>query len=281
MCGFGTNGEIVTFSVSGVLCLRPTSITLLTRSAIPCKILVGLGRQPDHEIKLDPPPAALDRRLDRPQQVLFGHILVDDIAQALRSGLGRERQPALADPLNLGRKLHALRIRPQARQRNPHPCRPRARRSASRTSSRSASGPRSKARSARSLRSPYCQGASPPARRASPASVPAPAGDHPRLAEPAASAAAPHYLQRDPVVHGLGKRHNQPIGKRRVLQIAHHPRPDRRLRSMRREPTGTYTPSISASAFKHLLSGLPSMRRVAPERYRAPPLPHRRSRTRR
>ena len=53
-------------------------------------ILVGLGRQPAHEIQLDLPPALRVRRRDRPDQIILGDHLVDHLAQPLGAALGRE-----------------------------------------------------------------------------------------------------------------------------------------------------------------------------------------------
>ena len=66
------------------------------------QILVCLGRQAHHEIQLDVIPAALKGNLAGMQHVLLADVLVDNITQALRTGLTCERQAAFAG------FLHAL-----------------------------------------------------------------------------------------------------------------------------------------------------------------------------
>jgi hypothetical protein len=56
-------------------------------------VLVGLGRQPAHEVELDLPPAGPVRRRDGVDEVLLGDHLVDDLAQPLAAALGREVSP--------------------------------------------------------------------------------------------------------------------------------------------------------------------------------------------
>ena len=61
------------------------------------EILVRLGREPDHRVDLDevpPPPEGDVRCLDH---VRVGEGLVDDTAQPVRAGLGREGEAGLPD----------------------------------------------------------------------------------------------------------------------------------------------------------------------------------------
>ena len=59
-------------------------------------VLVGLGRQPAHEVELDLPPAGAIGRGDGVDQVLLGHHLVDDLADPLGPALGREGEAGAA-----------------------------------------------------------------------------------------------------------------------------------------------------------------------------------------
>jgi hypothetical protein len=56
-------------------------------------VLVGLGRQPAHEVELHLPPAGGVRGGHRADEVLLGDHLVDDLADALGAALGGEGQP--------------------------------------------------------------------------------------------------------------------------------------------------------------------------------------------
>src|SRR5262249_35256028 len=60
---------------------------------------VGFGprRRPDQEVDLDEIPPRLERQAARVQDLRLVEILVDDVAQALRAGLGGDREPRLAD----------------------------------------------------------------------------------------------------------------------------------------------------------------------------------------
>ena len=75
---------------------RPLAITFLARSATCEHVLVGLGRQADHEVELHLAPAVGVRRGDGPDQVLLGDHLVDHLAHPLAAALGREGQAGAA-----------------------------------------------------------------------------------------------------------------------------------------------------------------------------------------
>ena len=80
-------------------------------------VLVGLGRQADHEVELHLPPAGGVRRRDGVDEVLLAHHLVDDLAQALRPALGGERQPgAAAVAAELLGEVDVERVDARARQ---------------------------------------------------------------------------------------------------------------------------------------------------------------------
>ena len=57
-------------------------------------VLVGLGRQSNHEVELATTPTGGESRVYRAEQIVFSHALVNDIAQALSARLGGKRQPA-------------------------------------------------------------------------------------------------------------------------------------------------------------------------------------------
>src|SRR5664280_3915385 len=59
-------------------------------------VLVGLGGQAAHEVQLHLPPAGRVGRGDGVDQVVLADHLVDDLANALRAALGRERQAGTA-----------------------------------------------------------------------------------------------------------------------------------------------------------------------------------------
>ena len=80
-------------------------------------VLVRLGRKAEHKVELDRAVAARKRAAAGFEQVLFGQILVDGVAQALRAGLWREgkaRLPALLQPLH---QRHGEVVGAQRRQR--------------------------------------------------------------------------------------------------------------------------------------------------------------------
>ena len=59
-------------------------------------VLVGLGRQADHEIQLHLGPAVVEGDRNGPLELVLQHVLVDDIAQALRAGFRRKGEAALS-----------------------------------------------------------------------------------------------------------------------------------------------------------------------------------------
>ena len=66
------------------------------RSRIADQIVVGLRRQPDHEIQLQVLETGGEDHLGGLQDLVVGDRLVDHAAQAIRSGLGRDRDRPLA-----------------------------------------------------------------------------------------------------------------------------------------------------------------------------------------
>ena len=72
-------------------------------------ILFGFGRQANHEIHLHGRPALFKCHGARFHHVVFGDVLVDDIAHALSAGFGRNRKTGFADAGDLARQgfLHS------------------------------------------------------------------------------------------------------------------------------------------------------------------------------
>ena len=80
-------------------------------------VLVRLCRQAEHKVQLHTVPPALERDAAGMEQILLPHILVDRVAQALRTGLGREGQAAFAHFLQAAHDFHRKVVRAQRRQR--------------------------------------------------------------------------------------------------------------------------------------------------------------------
>ena len=72
-------------------------------------VLVGLGREPDHEVELDEVPAGLEGEARGAEDLLLVEVLVDHVPQPLRAGFGGHREAGLAHPLDLRRQLLAER----------------------------------------------------------------------------------------------------------------------------------------------------------------------------
>ena len=70
-------------------------IRLLNEAGDALDVVIGLGWQADHEIELATTPTSGERRIDGTEQVIFRHVLVDDIAQPLSASFGSEREPTL------------------------------------------------------------------------------------------------------------------------------------------------------------------------------------------
>ena len=86
----------------------------------PQHVLVRFRGQTQHKIQLHGVIAACKRRAAGCQQLLLGHVFIDNIPQALGAGLRRKGQAGLAplgQPLH---KAHGKIIRPQAGERQIH-----------------------------------------------------------------------------------------------------------------------------------------------------------------
>ena len=80
-------------------------------------ILVRLRGQAEHEVELHIVPAALKGNGAGIEDLLLRDILIDGVAQALRTGLRRERQAALAHLLQPQHEIAGKIVRAQRRQR--------------------------------------------------------------------------------------------------------------------------------------------------------------------
>ena len=80
-------------------------------------IVVRLRRQAHHEIELDLLPPLTKRRTARRHEVFLRDALVNDVAQALRTGLRRERQAGLPHLLHLVREIDGKAVDAQRWQR--------------------------------------------------------------------------------------------------------------------------------------------------------------------
>ena len=173
-------------------------------------VLVGLGGQAAHEVELHLPPAVGVRRRDRADQVLLGDHLVDHLAHPLRPALGGEGQPrATAVARELVGQGDVEGVDAGARQRQ-----------------RDVGALVAVGQPLGDLADLGVVGAGERQqpdlleagladavldhvadRRDRP--LPDRAGDHPGLAEAAATGAAPEDLDAEPLVHGLGQRHQR------------------------------------------------------------------------
>ena len=171
------------------------------------RVVVGLGRQAGEEVELHPPPAGGEGALDRAVQVLLADELVDDLAHAPGAGLGGEGEAGAAGLLDLGGDADGEGVDPEAGQAHRrlaaaggvvddvahHAL------DAGEVGGRQAGeGDLVVAGAAQALghHRAHLVGRALAHR----------AGDHPRLAEPAAPGAAPEHLDVEPVVDHLGER---------------------------------------------------------------------------
>ena len=103
VCGFGTCVETLTVTFGGppwfdsLRTRLPTSRARLPTLHDLADVALLLGREADHEVELHAVPAAREDALGRRHELLFGDVLVHDVAHALAAGLGRERDAARAD----------------------------------------------------------------------------------------------------------------------------------------------------------------------------------------
>ena len=90
---------------------------LLRKARDSLKIIEGFGGQSLHKIQFDRRFARVEGNLHRPKDLILAHILVDNIAQALRSRLWREgqgRRPHRRDAIH---QFAAEIVHPQGRER--------------------------------------------------------------------------------------------------------------------------------------------------------------------
>ena len=99
--------------------LRPI-VGALHKARDALDVVVGLGGQTDHEVELAAAPSRLKRSVDGPEQVVLRHVLVDHVAQALRTRLGREGEATLLLPRDELGHVDAERVEALGRQRDAH-----------------------------------------------------------------------------------------------------------------------------------------------------------------
>ena len=99
--------------------LRPV-VGALHKARDALDVLVGLSRQANHEVKLAAAPPRFERGIDSPEQVVLRHVLVDHVAQALRTCLGREGETALLLPRDKLGHVDAKRVETLRGKRDAH-----------------------------------------------------------------------------------------------------------------------------------------------------------------
>ena len=86
----------------------------------PVDVVDRLARQADHEVQLEGAPPEVGEEARGVEQLLFAVLLLDDVAQALGAGFGREREAGLPDAADLLEDARRERIDPRRRQRHRH-----------------------------------------------------------------------------------------------------------------------------------------------------------------
>ena len=171
------------------------------------RVVVHLGRDADEEVELHPLPTLRVGALDRREQVVVGDQLVDHLADPPRAALGCEREPGAAHLLDLAGDPDGERVDPQRRQREPDVAaalllvhepgdEPVDAREVGRRQRRERDLVVAGAAQAVAHHRAHLVGRALAHR----------AGDHPRLAEPAAAGAAAEHLDVEAVVDDLDQR---------------------------------------------------------------------------
>ena len=73
-------------------------------------VIVRLGGKPHHEVELDATPTVLEGVSRSALEVFLGHVLVDDVAQALGACLGRKGEAAALGARGGVRHVNAKRV---------------------------------------------------------------------------------------------------------------------------------------------------------------------------
>ena len=80
------------------------------------QVVLGLGRETEHEVQLETPPPEPEDELGGLDELVLAVLLLDHVAEALRPGLGCERESRLPHPLDLGEQMRVQRIDARRRQ---------------------------------------------------------------------------------------------------------------------------------------------------------------------
>ena len=84
----------------------------------PFEIFVGLGRQTEHEIQLDLALPRLKSGSARLEKVFLGDVLVDSVAESLRTGFRSEREPGVPDGRDLLEQFLCEAVKAHRRKRD-------------------------------------------------------------------------------------------------------------------------------------------------------------------
>ncbi len=186
-------------------------------------VLIGLGGKPQHEVELHPAPTRSESGLDGAEQLVFGDVLVDGVAQALRTCLRGERQTALASLAEQPREAERERVHAQRRHRH----RDGRALQTTRQAPHDVLQLRVVRRGKRRERDLLVAGARQRAERVADDRVrrtfPDGAVDHPGLAEAAAARATAQHLDGHPVVDDVGVRHHGAARRWHRLEVAEDP----------------------------------------------------------
>jgi hypothetical protein len=240
--GFGTNVETPRLTFARGFTARPVLVHPVGQVADGGHVLVGLGRQADHEIELHRVPTAAVDLLGHGHQVVVGDPLVDDRAHPVRGRLRREGEARLPDGAHHVGEVHRKRVGPQTRQAHVgaalHRGGDRLRHEAAHLAVVARAERRQRELLVAGLVHRLVHQA---VERLQGALAHGPRG-HARLAEPARLRAPAQHLQAHAVVCLLGERHD--VGRRvgRRVQVRHHALADHAARST---SGTTHPPSIS------------------------------------
>ena len=202
-------------------------------------VVVGLGRQAAHEVELHLPPPGGVGRGDGADQVFLGHHLVDDLADALAAALGCERQTGTATVAGeLVGQVDVERVDAGRRQRQ--------RGLGALVAVGEALGHRrdlavvgaGQRQQPDLFEAGRLQAALDHLADALDRALAHRPGDHAGLAEPAAARAAAEDLDRHPLVHRLGERHEGLLGIGPLVEVHHRvlADPPRHARAVGRDP---------------------------------------------
>ncbi len=116
VCGLGTKPPTLAVTRRPPTVAAPDLHAVAGQLGDPPRVLVGLRRQPDEEVELDPRPALGEGGVDGAVEVVLGDQLVDHLAQPPRAGFGGEREPAAASTVDLAGEADREGVDAQRRQ---------------------------------------------------------------------------------------------------------------------------------------------------------------------